>query len=94
MTLGAFVYNVCADLVGGIEVTLSDKSDALAPRNDPSRGVSRLEAHSRAVTLLLASGAIAHRLERRADNSEVDGSIHLAHFRITHVRYPDLLKKL
>jgi len=25
MTLGAFVYNVCADLVGGIEVTLSEK---------------------------------------------------------------------
>jgi hypothetical protein len=25
MTLGAFVYNVCADLVGGIELTLSEK---------------------------------------------------------------------
>lgn len=25
MTLGAFVYNVCADLVGGVEVTLSEK---------------------------------------------------------------------
>ena len=25
MTLGAFVYNVCADLVGGIEMTLSEK---------------------------------------------------------------------
>jgi hypothetical protein len=24
-TLGAFIYNVCADLVGGIEVTLSEK---------------------------------------------------------------------
>jgi hypothetical protein len=25
MTLGAFVYNVCADLVGGVELTLSEK---------------------------------------------------------------------
>ena len=25
MTLGAFVYNVCADLVGGIELTLAEK---------------------------------------------------------------------
>lgn len=25
MTLGAFIYNVCADLVGGIELTLSEK---------------------------------------------------------------------
>lgn len=25
MTLGAFIYNVCADLVGGIEITLSEK---------------------------------------------------------------------
>jgi len=25
MTLGAFVYNVCADQVGGIELTLSEK---------------------------------------------------------------------
>lgn len=24
-TLGAFIYNVCADLVGGIEVTLAEK---------------------------------------------------------------------
>jgi hypothetical protein len=24
-TLAAFIYNVCADLVGGIEVTLSEK---------------------------------------------------------------------
>jgi hypothetical protein len=25
MTLGAFVYNVCADLVGGVEVTLAER---------------------------------------------------------------------
>ena len=25
MTLAAFVYNVCADLVGGVELTLSEK---------------------------------------------------------------------
>jgi len=25
MTLGAFIYNVCADLVGGVELTLSEK---------------------------------------------------------------------
>jgi len=25
LTVGAFVYNVCADLVGGIEVTLSER---------------------------------------------------------------------
>jgi len=24
-TLGSFIYNVCADLVGGIEVTLAEK---------------------------------------------------------------------
>ena len=24
-TLGAFIYNVCADLVGGIELTLAEK---------------------------------------------------------------------
>jgi hypothetical protein len=24
-TLGAFIYNVCADLVGGIEVTLAER---------------------------------------------------------------------
>ena len=24
-TIGAFVYNICADLVGGIEVTLAER---------------------------------------------------------------------
>jgi len=26
-TLGAFIYNVCADLVGGIELTLASATD-------------------------------------------------------------------
>ena len=31
MTLAAFVYNVCADLVGGVELTLSEKECTPGP---------------------------------------------------------------
>ena len=29
-TIGSVIYNLCADLVGGVEVTLSERVDGLA----------------------------------------------------------------